>query len=189
MLRRTIVGAALQQQSTFLQVAELPHADEVVVHSRNFPLSGLPSGACQTVTQCKTEWNNPPPPEKQKNERNEPLTNTLGGAGSDTVFSMAPTGIRFKSKYRTQGCICVYIMNSQQSWDHRATNSLLKYENGRRKKKKKHTHAAVTAAQLSEYRASVTDANDNEQDLNCRLLLRLLCLFPLRMKLKALWMQ
>lgn len=43
----TVVGAALQQQATFFQVTKFPHADEIVVHSRNFPLSWLPSGACR----------------------------------------------------------------------------------------------------------------------------------------------
>lgn len=57
-------------------------------------------------------------------------------------------------------------------------NSLSKYET-EEDKKKTNTHAAeAAAAQLSEYRACVTNANDNEQELNCRLLLRLLSFFP-----------
>lgn len=54
MLGHTIIGAAFQQQSAFFQVSEFPHADEIVVHSRNFPLSGLPGGACQITTTTTT---------------------------------------------------------------------------------------------------------------------------------------
>lgn len=44
MLDHTIIGATLQQHPTFLQLPELRHSDEVVVHSWNFLVSGLPSG-------------------------------------------------------------------------------------------------------------------------------------------------
>lgn len=49
-LTPTIVCAALQQQSIFIQLTEFPHADEIVVHSRNLSFPRLPSGACETKT-------------------------------------------------------------------------------------------------------------------------------------------
>lgn len=59
-----------------------------------------------------------------------PFTN-VGGVdirdGRDTVSDML-TGMRFKLNAALRGRICVYIMNSQQSRDHRAMNELLKYE-------------------------------------------------------------
>lgn len=141
-LRHTIIGATLQQQSTFIQVTEFPHADEIVVHSRNFPFSGLPSGACK-------QWHS----FRHQIQSNVPFTDEgVGGWGSWKRHCIQHAHRDVMQVQILQGCICVYIMNSQQSWDHRAMNSLPKCEN--------------TAAQQSECRASVTDDNDNEQDSN-----------------------
>lgn len=124
-VRRTIIGAALQQQSAFFQLLEFLHTDKVVVHSGNLPLSGLPSGTCQQRQQFR---------KGRICEHVERATRHLGGEGrreSDSVANM-PTGMGFKSRHSTQGGICVYIMNSQRRWDREALNSLFKYEAGRK---------------------------------------------------------
>lgn len=86
----TIVRAALQQQAVFIQVTELPHADEVVVHSRNLALSGLPSGACKTSTLSDVAS----PAERAIS----PLSRVGGEAWSEAP-SNRPAGRRFDSKH------------------------------------------------------------------------------------------
>lgn len=85
LLGRTIVGAAFEQQSAFIQVTEFGYVDEIVVHSRNLPLSGLSSGACRRPQQWQglgheIEWN-------------APLTNE----GVDAACGGVPTGVWFTS--------------------------------------------------------------------------------------------
>lgn len=53
----TVVGAALQQQSIFIELTEFSHADEIVIHSRNLPLPGLPSGAWEIGWGIKKKRN------------------------------------------------------------------------------------------------------------------------------------
>lgn len=112
-LTPTIVRAALQQQSVFIQITEFPHADEIVVHSRNLSLSGLPSGACETSTlsdvasldwMCHfSHWTGP----------------TWGSSKWGTIQPACREEIWFQI---LQACSHIYIMNNQQRWDHRAMN-------------------------------------------------------------------
>lgn len=89
LLRRTIIGATFQQQSAFIQVTEFGDADEIVVHSRNLPLSGLPSGACRWPQQWQglghqIKWNAPFTRE-----------GVDGGVGSSAACTGFPTGMWF----------------------------------------------------------------------------------------------
>lgn len=51
---RTIVGAALQEETALLQDPEVSDADEVVVHARNLPVARKPGGAWKAI---RTESN------------------------------------------------------------------------------------------------------------------------------------
>lgn len=113
---RTIVCAALQQQSTFIQLTEFPHADEIVVHSGNFSFSRLPSGACKTMTVSDIS-----------RMLHSPLKGWVGEP-EVTLYPSSPRGSH--SIPDTAGPHpCVYSMNSRQRRDHGAMNLLIKCEN------------------------------------------------------------
>lgn len=109
LLRRTIVGATFQQQSAFIQFPELGYADEIVVHSRDLPLSGLPSGACRWPRQWQ-EFRTP-------NQVECTISECRG----------EPTGVWFTSTAaeRCSLSVCSIQVNRR---DHRA-NSWVKHQN------------------------------------------------------------
>lgn len=117
LLRRTIIGAAFQQQSAFIQVTEFGYADEIVVHSRNLPLSGLPSGTCRRPRQWQGLGH--------QIKRKAPFMNE----GVSAACTGVPTGMWFTStRSRKVQPLCLHQEQSERR-DRRATNSRLKYQN------------------------------------------------------------